>query len=329
MDTRQAVLIMIQGPEPGSVYKLPDNRVSTIGRSSRNSINVVSPSVSRFHCEIVWMNGEWMLSDLNSRKGTMINNEWVNGRMALAPGDLIRMTNTVFRFDLVDEKIRTDEAMLAISEAMLEQRLQKKGEAVPRLDDIVLRSRLDAEADQAAAVTHTASLRRNVSLLTTTAVVVVVVSASLLFWAYRVRGRPPERGDAAARPTDGTPASPSAENLRKAARARADADWRVIEEALGEVSSFEIEANYTAALAYYERLERLELGAAAAALVRVRKDQTTRLARAHFTSTDERARRLLAEGKGLVARGLYHTLSERIGLPDLAQQARDKAAAIP
>ena len=37
MANGQPVLIMIQGPEPGSIYKLPDNRVTTIGRSSRTA----------------------------------------------------------------------------------------------------------------------------------------------------------------------------------------------------------------------------------------------------------------------------------------------------
>ncbi len=72
---RQPVLIVIQGPEPGIIYRLPENRVTTIGRSTRNSIVVVNPDVSRFHCELSYVNGRWELHDLNSKKGTIINGE--------------------------------------------------------------------------------------------------------------------------------------------------------------------------------------------------------------------------------------------------------------
>ncbi len=67
------------------IYRLPENRVTTIGRSTRNSIVVVNPDVSRFHCELSYVNGRWELHDLNSKKGTIVNGEGLDGSRAPDP----------------------------------------------------------------------------------------------------------------------------------------------------------------------------------------------------------------------------------------------------
>ena len=137
---------MIQGPEPGTVYKLPDNRVTTVGRSSRNTIRAVSSSVSRFHCEVSWVNGQWELNDLNSKRGTFVNGERVTDKWALSPGDIIRTATTLFRFDMIDENVLKDGAIVAIMEAGLDQKLDTKQEAPGSLDDIRMRSRLEGDS---------------------------------------------------------------------------------------------------------------------------------------------------------------------------------------
>ena len=145
MDAGQPVLIMIQGPEPGCVYKLRDNRVTTIGRSSRNTIRVTSPTVSRFHGEVACINGHWEVNDLNSKKGTMLNGQRIADKADLKPGDLVRLSATVFRFDLVEESALQDSALIAIKEAELDQQLVVKGEGTGTFDEIRLRSRLEHE----------------------------------------------------------------------------------------------------------------------------------------------------------------------------------------
>ena len=57
MPVKMPVMIMIQGNDPGARWGLQETRVITIGRSSRNCISLTNPSVSRFHCEISYING--------------------------------------------------------------------------------------------------------------------------------------------------------------------------------------------------------------------------------------------------------------------------------
>ena len=117
MPEKVPVLIMIQGHEPGARWKLDQTRVTTLGRSSRNQIKLVHPSVSRFHCEISYINGLWYVADLNSKKGTYLNGREVTEREVLKPGDVIRLSNNVFKFDLVQEETKEEEDLRAIREA--------------------------------------------------------------------------------------------------------------------------------------------------------------------------------------------------------------------
>ena len=92
------VLVIIQGDRPGERWELDPTRVTSIGRSSRNQVQLLELSVSRFHCEIAFSNGFWYISDLNSRKGTLLNGKDVETREALQPGDVIRISGNLLRF---------------------------------------------------------------------------------------------------------------------------------------------------------------------------------------------------------------------------------------
>jgi len=111
------VLIMIQGQEPGRWWPLAQTRVMTLGRSSRNQIHLLSPSVSRFHCEISYINGLWYIADLNSKKGTYLNGERILQRQVLRAGDVIRLSNNVFRFEVSDEATGPGSALLPLADA--------------------------------------------------------------------------------------------------------------------------------------------------------------------------------------------------------------------
>ncbi len=99
---QQPILVMIQGEMPGERWKIDPTRVTSIGRSVRNKVQLLSPSVSRFHCEIAFSNGLWYISDLNSRKGTLLNGRDVENREVMKPGDVIRISGNLLRF--TDEK---------------------------------------------------------------------------------------------------------------------------------------------------------------------------------------------------------------------------------
>ncbi len=92
------ILVLIQGDTPGQRWELHTTRVITIGRSARNTIQLMNPTVSRFHCEIAYSNGLWYLTDLNSRKGTYLNGQALEEREVLKSGDVIRITSNLLRF---------------------------------------------------------------------------------------------------------------------------------------------------------------------------------------------------------------------------------------
>jgi len=336
----QPVLIMIQGPEPGSIYKLPDNRVTTIGRSSRNTIPAVSRSVSRFHCEVAWVNGAWVLTDLNSKKGTMLNGEWVQGRTRLKPGDLIRLSSTIFRFDLIDEDGRSDNALLAIKGAELDGIVKSKQEATGRIEDIIVRSRLDAES----AIIEPAPRRLFGASVLFVAAVTLLVGVAVLLALLWARGRlpgPEASGQAGPPATAGEPEPPGPADQADAvpgaqppgspagqADAPAVSASEALEQGLARVAEHEADGDYAAALSVCDELARMELDAAAAALVSRRRELTSGLARAFFDEMDRRARERAERGDRAGARELYRTLAVRVGLEDLSIEARRRAVAL-
>jgi hypothetical protein len=59
-----------------------------IGRHPRCDILLPGPHVSRVHAELRFRDGTWVLRDLGSRNGTLLNERPV-GRASLRPGDVL------------------------------------------------------------------------------------------------------------------------------------------------------------------------------------------------------------------------------------------------
>jgi len=73
--------------------------VLSIGRNSANSICLQDASVSPSHCSISCENGRFLLTDLDSDCGTLVNGIPVKQRM-LAPGDQIAIGSSLFLFEV-------------------------------------------------------------------------------------------------------------------------------------------------------------------------------------------------------------------------------------
>ena len=73
----------------------------TVGRRSASDLPLPWDSeVSRVHCELEWIGGEWAVSDAGlSRNGTFVNEQRLSERRRLSDGDVIRVgtTRIVFR----------------------------------------------------------------------------------------------------------------------------------------------------------------------------------------------------------------------------------------
>ncbi len=89
-------LLVIQGPDKGRRFELPDS-ATLVGRDSRQ-LPLTDNTVSRRHAELVPDNGEWLVRDAGSSNGTYVNGQRVRERQYLKIGDQVRVGRTLMVF---------------------------------------------------------------------------------------------------------------------------------------------------------------------------------------------------------------------------------------
>lgn len=87
---------------PDNVWPLLDSEY-TIGRAPSNAIAIQDASVSSNHARILRTEQGFVLEDLQSRNGTFVNGEKVEGKRLLADGDLIRLGKVIMTFNVARE----------------------------------------------------------------------------------------------------------------------------------------------------------------------------------------------------------------------------------
>src|SRR5881394_2359418 len=92
-------LVLLYAPNfeqlsPAYVFVSPE---LTIGRDAANLICVPEQAVSREHARIHSTDGRWLLQDLGSRNGTMVDGSYV-GEVELEPNHEIRVGDAMFKF---------------------------------------------------------------------------------------------------------------------------------------------------------------------------------------------------------------------------------------
>ncbi|MBT3240695.1 MAG: FHA domain-containing protein [Chloroflexi bacterium] len=82
--------------------------VSKIGRKLENDFVIQESMISRFHAEIHFKKGNYILIDKNSTGGTFLNNLRIE-KSVLKSGDTIRLANTpiLFLIESTDMQIKT------------------------------------------------------------------------------------------------------------------------------------------------------------------------------------------------------------------------------
>lgn len=89
---------VVGGPMDGVTAHRADNSV-TIGRSASCDLPLpLDPMVSTHHARIVREDGSFWLEDLDSRNGTFLGEQQVQGRVPLAPGALFVLGSTCLEF---------------------------------------------------------------------------------------------------------------------------------------------------------------------------------------------------------------------------------------
>lgn len=76
--------------------------VTHIGRHPGQDIQLLDRMVSKAHAEIARENGRYVLRDVGSRNGTLVNGDPVEGGVVLCDGDEISLGNHILRFALED-----------------------------------------------------------------------------------------------------------------------------------------------------------------------------------------------------------------------------------
>ncbi len=82
--------LLVRDPVAGqSVVRLVPGERVTIGRAPTNQVVVHDDRASRVHAEIHETAGGWAVRDLESRNGTLVEDEPFVGDRLLAPGDRV------------------------------------------------------------------------------------------------------------------------------------------------------------------------------------------------------------------------------------------------
>ena len=89
-------LVTLTGTFKGESYRLADTRL-TVGRDNSNQVQIGDATVSKKHCVIEAVNGNFELVDLDSHNGTFVNGIPVK-RRSLAHGDVIRVGTSELLF---------------------------------------------------------------------------------------------------------------------------------------------------------------------------------------------------------------------------------------
>ena len=89
-------LVIIYGDHAGREYRLGPKRV-LIGRTDQCDITINDSSVSRKHASIESKDGRFLLQDLKSKNGTLVNGKFIDVYV-LNHGDKIRIGRTVLQF---------------------------------------------------------------------------------------------------------------------------------------------------------------------------------------------------------------------------------------
>jgi Nif-specific regulatory protein len=104
-------LTVIAGPADGTTYQIAGDRFS-IGRDAQNHFSIPDNSVSREHCVIVRQADGFLIRDLGSHNGTLVNDLPVKDQL-LAHRDCISIGRTVLQFLMRDDVVFEDPAETA------------------------------------------------------------------------------------------------------------------------------------------------------------------------------------------------------------------------
>ena len=111
-----AKLEAITGPRKGEIFRLDDS-VLSIGRDPSNHLPILDSALSRHHCQIEWRDDTYVIRDMDSRNGTLLNGSVLKDKQ-LTDGDEIKMGASTFLFRLIADGAVSGASGLNLLDAM-------------------------------------------------------------------------------------------------------------------------------------------------------------------------------------------------------------------
>ena len=97
----RARILILDGDRRGQEFSLEGKDQFKIGRSTSSDMRLPDAKVSRHHCVIENARGGFLITDLESTNGTIVNGEKIN-KAPLKNGDFLRLGFTMLKFEVVD-----------------------------------------------------------------------------------------------------------------------------------------------------------------------------------------------------------------------------------
>ena len=120
-------LVCLTGKTKGEAYLIVGSRV-VLGRSDKADIRVLDIKSSREHCEIAKVGRDFILTDLGSQNGVIVNDLKVRQHV-LNEGDKVIIGQTVYKFDQIvveSNSLHVSEELEDINEFPVEEEKQNK-----------------------------------------------------------------------------------------------------------------------------------------------------------------------------------------------------------
>lgn len=120
-------MICLTGERKGVAYFLMDGKRVVLGRSEESDIRIFDLKSSREHAEIVQVGDDWIVTDLSSQNGIIVNDLRIKQHV-LTEGDKVIIGKTVFKFSRIKvaAKAKVDESFLSEQEITDQEEDKKK-----------------------------------------------------------------------------------------------------------------------------------------------------------------------------------------------------------
>jgi len=165
-----AYLVVVDGVCAGQ--RFPVDKHVTIGRSSRSNVPLPSQLVSRTHAEVVLSDQGYIVRDLGSSNGTLVNHKLVS-QAALSHGDLLAIGDVTLVFELAgNDQDSTSDGDIVLCQTLFEQRprirLKGRTDELQKSifsDDVVRARRARQRLDALVSITRNLASLRELEVL--------------------------------------------------------------------------------------------------------------------------------------------------------------------